>query len=593
MATKGTKGRKSTQRKLTAILSADVAGYSRLMGADEEATVATLTAYRKVFVSEIENHRGQVVDAKGDAILAEFPSVVDAVKGAVEIQRELAEQNAELSDDRRMDFRIGINLGDVVVKDDVIYGDGVNIAARLEALAESGGICVSGMVYEGVRDRIGVPFEDLGEQEVKNIDRPVRVWRWLAGDGAAPAEPLGATEPLTLPDKPSIAVLPFTNMSGDPEQGYFADGIVEEIITALSKIGKLFVVARNSTFTYKGEAVDVKRVGREQGVRYVLEGSVRRGGDRLRITAQLIDVATGHHLWAERYDRESSDLFALQDEITREVASALQIELTEGEQARLWASSTKNLGAWEFVIQAHDLIHRQHRENMHEARRLLEQALRLDENYAMAWEMFGITHWLDAINEGWSDSRETSLSRALEAIDRALEIDPSSPDTLSSLSLVKLTSGNHDEALALSEKAVALAPNHANNMAVAGVVTVYCGKPREALKLVRKAMRLCPIYPIWYLYPLTRAYWFMGKTDEALAAARSAIKRDPEMSICHTLHAIVLADAGRDAEARLAAAEVLRLEPNFSVKAWAARRGTPTELSNREAEALLKAGLPE
>jgi len=495
--------------------------------------------------------------------------------------------------DKRIEFRIGINLGDVVIDGDDIQGDGVNVAARLESMAEPGGIYVSGMVYEGVRDRIDVPFEDLGEQKVKNIDRPVRVWRWIAGDGSTAVVSQQEDEPLTLPDKPSIAVLPFVNMSGDPEQEYFADGIVEEIITALSKIGKLFVIARNSTFTYKGEAVDVKRVGREQGVRYVLEGSVRRGGDRLRITAQLIDVATGHHLWAERYDRESSDLFALQDEITREVASALQIELTEGEQARLWASSTKNLGAWEFVIQAHDLIHRHHRENMHEARRLLEQALRLDENYAMAWEMFGITHWMDAINEGWSDSRETSLSRALEAIDRALEIDPSSPDTLSSLSLVKLTSGNHDEALALSEKAVALAPNHANNMAVAGVVTVYCGKPREALKLVRKAMRLCPIYPIWYLYPLTRAYWFMGKTDEALAAARSAIKRDPEMSICHTLHAIVLADAGRDAEARLAAAEVLRLEPNFSVKAWAARRGTPTELSNREAEALLKAGLPE
>jgi adenylate cyclase len=334
-------------------------------------------------------------------------------------------------------------------------------------------------------------------------------------------------------------------------------------------------------------------VGREQGVRYVLEGSVRRGGDRLRITAQLIDAETGNHLWAERYDRESSDVFALQDEIAREVASALQVELTEGEQARLWASGTKNLEAWELVIQANHLLHRHHREGVHEARQFLERALRLDESYATAWELLGTTHWLDAINEGWSDLREASLARALEANDRALTIDPSNPDTLASRSLIKLTIGNHDEALALSKKAVALAPNLANNMAIASVISVYCGRPREALELVRTAMRLCPIYPIWYFYPLTRAYWFMGKTDEAIAAARSAIERDPELSISHKLHAIVLIDAGRDAEARRAAAEVLRLEPNFSVEAWAARRGTPTELSIREAEALRKAGLPD
>ena len=493
------------ERRLAAILAADVVGYSRLIRADEEGTIAALQALRADLIDpKIAEHHGRIVKLMGDGMLVEFASVVDAVHAAVETQQAVNDYNSDVPADKRIELRIGINLGDVVIDGDDIQGDGINVAARLEGMAEPGGICVSGMVYEGVRDRIDVPFEDLGEQEVKNIDRPVRVWRWVA-DSSAAVVSRQAVEPLPLPDKPSIAVLPFTNMSGDPEQEYFSDGITEDIITALSKIKKLFVVARNSTLTYKGQAVDVKRVGREQGVRYVLEGSVRRGGNRLRITAQLIDAATGNHLWAERYDRESSDVFALQDEITREVASALQVELTEGEQARLWASCTKNFDAWELVIQANNLIHRHHREDTHEARRFLEQALRLDENYATAWELLGISHWTDAINEGWSDSRETSLARALEAIDQALAIDPSNPDTLSSLSLIKLTSGNHNEALALSEKAVALAPSHANNMAVAGVISVYCGKPQEALKLVRKAMRLSPVYPIWYLYPLTRA----------------------------------------------------------------------------------------
>ena len=577
------------ERRLAAILSADVAGYSGLMEAEEAGTLATLKSHHAALIDPaIAEHNGRIVKLMGDGTPVEFASVVDAVHCAVAIQLGMAARNVEVPGARRMVFRIGVNLGDVIVEGSDIFGDGVNVAARLQEIAEPGGICISGTVYEHINGEVELGFEDRGEQTVKNIARPLRVYSIRLDD--LPADRTGT--PFPLPDEPSVAVLPFTNMSGDAEQEYFADGITEDIITALSKIEKLFVIARNSTFTYKGQAVDIKLVGREQGVRYVLEGSVRRGGDRLRITAQLIDAASGHHLWAERYDREISDVFALQDEITREVAAALQVELTEGEQARLWASGTKDLEAWELIIQAHHLIQRHHREDTHEARRLLEQALRLDETYSTAWELLSITHWSDAINEGWSDSREASLARALEANDRALTIDPSNPDTLASLSLIKLTSGNHDEALALSEKAVALAPSHANNMAMAGVIAVYCGKPREALGLVRKAMRLCPIYPIWYLYPLTRAYWFMGMTDEAIVAARSAIERDPELSLSHTLHAIVLTDAGREAEARRAVAEVLRLEPKFSVEAWAARRGAPSELSIREAEALLKAGLP-
>jgi len=544
--------RQDVERRLAAVLSADVVGYSRMMGEDEAGTLARLNACRAELIDPtIAEFKGRIVKLMGDGALVEFASVVDAVECAIAIQQGAAQRNAETPEDRCITLRIGVNLGDIIIEGDDIFGDGVNVAARIQEVANPGGVALSGVAHDQIEGKVDAGFDDAGECELKNIAKPVRVYRWNPGtqtveqasgtapDPVVPGGPL-PSEPdegedaigvdLSLPDYPSIAVLPFANMSADPEQEFFSDGISEDIITALSKISSLLVVARNSTFTYKGAAVDVKQVSREQGVRYVLEGSVRKAGNRVRVTAQLIDGTTGHHVWAERYDRDLEDIFAVQDEITREVASALQVELTEGEQARLWASGTKNLEAWELVIQAIHLIHRHHREDTHEARRILEQALRLDENYATAWEMLGLTHWTDAINEGWSDLREASLARALEANDRALTIDPSNPDALASLGLIKLTSGNHDEALALSEKAVALAPNLANNMAIAGVITVYCGKPREALELVRKAMRLCPIYPIWYLYPLTRAYWFMGKTDEAIAAARSAIERDPELS---------------------------------------------------------------
>ncbi len=342
-----TKSQKSTQRKLTAILCADVAGYSRLMGDDEEATIETLTAYRKVFTSEIKKHRGRVVDAKGDAILAEFASVVDAVNGAVEIQRKLAEQNAELPDERRMDFRIGINLGDVVVKDGVIYGDGVNIAARVEALAEPGGICISRPVFDQVESKLNLECEYLGEQKVKNIAKPVRAYKVNLtqperGEQVEQPEAVSTASlvpdgiSLELPDKPSIAVLAFENMSGDSEQEYFSDGIAEDIITDLSKLSELFVIARNASFSYKGKAVLPQQVGRELGVRYILEGSVRKAGNRVRINAQLIDASTEKHLWAERYDRELKDIFALQDELTEKIVRALDVTLISGEQARFW-----------------------------------------------------------------------------------------------------------------------------------------------------------------------------------------------------------------------------------------------------------------
>ena len=337
------------KRKLSAILSADVKGYSRLMGEDEEATVRTLKAYRQLITELTEKHRGRIVDSPGDNVLDEFSSVVDAVRCAVEIQEELRVRNAELSENRRMEFRIGINLGDVIEEGERIYGDGVNVAARIEGLAEGGGVCISGTAFDQVESKLGLEFEYLGEQAVKNIKKPVRVYRVRMERGVPDVK---TRQELTLPDKPSIAVLPFDNMSGDPEQEYFSDGITEEIITALSKVPEMFVIARNSTFTYKGKPVKVQQVGEELGVIYVLEGSVRKAGNRVRITAQLVDAVTGHHLWAERYERDLKDIFALQDEITYKILTSLQVTLTEGEQARVWATRTDKLDAFLKYLQA-------------------------------------------------------------------------------------------------------------------------------------------------------------------------------------------------------------------------------------------------
>ncbi len=372
MASKSSKGKKSTQRKLTAILCADVVGYSRLMGDDEEATLESLTAYRKVFTSSIPKFRGRVVDAKGDSILAEFASVVDAVNSAVEIQRELAERNAELTDDRRMDFRIGINLGDVVVKDDAIYGDGVNIAARLESLAEPGGICISRPAHDQVKSKLTLEYEYLGEQQVKNIAEPVRAYRVRTDDpeSASPQAPAQETDkPSRLP---TIAVLPLANLSNDPEQEYFSDGITEDLITDLSKISGLSVVSRNAVFLYKGKAVNPVEVSEELGVRYVLEGSIRKAANRVRISAQLIDPTTGYHLWAERYDRDLTDIFALQDEISEKIVAALEVKLTAGEQGQVAVRYTDNLEAYDYFLRGRAYQARVTKETTDQAREMFE-----------------------------------------------------------------------------------------------------------------------------------------------------------------------------------------------------------------------------
>ena len=580
------------ERRLTAILAADVVGYTNLMGQDEAGTLQRLSRLRQSTLEPmIDRHRGRIVKQMGDGLLVEFASIVNAVDCALDWQRITAEREAELDPDNRLRFRIGFNLGDVIVEGDDIHGDGVNIAARLEALAEAGAVYISEDAYRQARGRTKAHFEDIGQRKLKNVADPIRIYRAAL---EPPGAPVSAPEPtLALPDKPSIAILPFTNMSGDPEQEHFSDGVSEDIITALSKISKLFVVARNSTFTYKGRAVDVKQVGREQGVRYVLEGSVRRGGNRLRITAQLIDAVTGHHIWAERYDRVADDLFELQDEITREVTSALQVELTEGEQARLWSSGTKNLEAWELVIQIPELLHSHRRADAVPARRLAERALKLDDGYATAWAMLGWSYWNDAFN-GWSETPDKALAQALEAMERARSIDGSDPDTLALLGFLHLSLRKFDEAHAFSEQAMALGPNNSFAAGVAANVALFCNRPQDVVALLARARRLCPIYPAWYVGDLAYAYLFMNRLDEAIATAHEAIRIDPDYIYSYYVLAVAHSELGQAEQARKAAENILRIEPKFTVGTFA--RSQPfrdRELLDRQLDGLRAAGIPE
>ena len=439
------------KRKLTAILSADVKGYSRLMGADEEATVRTLQAYKEVMASSIQHHRGRVVGTAGDSVLAEFASVVDTVQCAVEIQQVLRAKNAMLSETRRMEFRIGINLGDVIEEGDTIYGDGVNIAARLEGLAEPGGICISESAYQQIENKLPLRYDYLGEHEVKNIAKPVRVYKAQIESEAVARKPLEVASKekmaFPLPDKPSIAVLPFVNMSRDPEQEYFSDGITEEIITVLSKVPNLFVIAHHSTFTYKGKPVTVKQVSEELGVRYVVEGSVQKSGDKVRITAQLIDALSGHHLWAERYDRDLKDIFALQDEITMKVITALQVELTAGEMAGRIAKGTRNLDAFIKYMVASELFNRLTKEGNAQARKILEEAIALDPEYSRLYMGLAITHIYD-VWFGKTESPEQSLARAFELAQKAISLDDSNAAAYSVLGQVYGMKRQHDKAIA-------------------------------------------------------------------------------------------------------------------------------------------------
>jgi len=550
------------KRKLTAILSADVAGYSRLMGDDEAATVKTLSAYREILTTVIKQHQGRVVDSPGDNMLAEFASVVDAVESAVEIQNELKSKNAELHENRRMKFRIGINIGDVIEEGERIYGDGVNIAARLESMAASGGICISGPAFDQVESKLDLDFEYLGEQVVKNIEKPVRVYLLRVEGGVIDVE---RNQDLPLPDKPSIAVLPFDNISGDPEQEYFSDGITEEIITALSKIPKMLVIARNSTFTYKGRPVKVQRVGAELGVRYVLEGSVRKAGNRVRITAQLVDTITGHHLWAERYDRKLKDIFDLQDEITMKIINALQVELTEGEHARLWGRGTDNLQAYLKSLQAREHFLTQTEEGNTLARRMAEEAIALDPEFPPAYHFLALTYLVDGVFRT-AKFPEQSLTRAVELTQKAITLDESYAQAHGLLGLLYTRLREHEKGIIKAEKGVALDPNGAHNYLYLNYTLRFAGKFEEAVQAIEKAIRLNPFPPVTYYRFACLTYIGVGRYEEAIAAAKNAVSVAPNDFFAHIGLSAAYSLAGREEDARSAAAEALRINPKYSIE---------------------------
>ncbi len=521
------------ERKLAAIFSTDVAGYSRLMGDDEEATIRTLTAYRGMMTTLIQQYRGRVVDAPGDNLLAEFASVVDAVRCAVDIQQALKAKNDELPPHRQMRFRIGINVGNVIVEGERLYGDGVNIAARLESLAIPGGICLSDTVHDQVETKLPLQYEYQGEQSVKNIAKPVRVYRVQWQPTPTPRPTLSGEQPapLPLPDKPSLAVLPFTNLSSDPEQEYFSDGLTEDLITDLSRLSGLFVIARHSIFTYKGKAVKVQEVSQELGVRYVLEGSVRKAGERVRITAQLIDATTGHHLWAERYDRPLQDLFALQDEIVQQIVTTLKLQLSLWEQGHLVRRTTTNLEAYDSFLRGAAYQFRFTKEAAAQARLLFEKALELDPRYAEAYAWLGWTYWIEWVSRWNADLQ--SLERALALEQQALALDDSLPRAHSLLGFIYAQQQQYDQALAEGERAIALDPNNADSYAFHGEVLRFTGRPEDALRMLAQALRLNPRHPPLYLFFLGAAYNATGRHTEAVTTLKEYLSRSPNHQAAH------------------------------------------------------------
>jgi len=626
------------KRKLSAILSADVEGYSRLMQDDEEATIRALTDYRHAITHLIQQYRGRVVDTPGDNILAEFISAVEAVSCAAEIQREIAERNAKLSESRKMRFRIGINLGDIVEGEGKIYGDGVNIAARMEGLAEGGGICISGSVYDAVENKLELTYEYIGEQVVKNISNPVRAYRVLSFPGAAAHRVMRAKHALgkkwrkivvsitavvcvgaaavviwniylrpstrttvseregevRLPAKPSIAVLPFENMSGDLGQEYLSDGITESVITTLSKIPDLFVIARNSTFIYKDRPVKIQTVAEELGVRYVLEGSVQRTTDRIRISAQLIDASIGSLLWAERYDRNLEDIFSVQDEITIEITRALRIELLEGEQARLWgAQETENLRAYEKALQARAFSNRGTKHDNALARQLYEEAITLDSGFVSAYASLGWTHFWDA-RFGWSESKQNSLDKAHRLAKKAILLDDNLEDGHLLLAAISLLRQEWKEALTEARRAVALNPNGADAYSVLAGIVSCVGKWEEGILYAEKAIQLNPFPPVHYFHWLGRAYFMTAQYEQAIATWKRALQINHNYLPAHTFLAACYISLGRNREASEAVAEVLRIDPAFSIESYAQILPYKNQEDiNREIRALQKAGLPE
>ena len=617
------------KRKLTAILSADVEGYSRLMGEDEATTVKTLKAYREIMATLIQQNRGRVVDSPGDNLLAEFGSVVDALDCAVKIQHELKAKNSEFPEQSRMEFRIGVNLGDVIEDEERIYGDGVNVAARVEGLADGGGICLSGTAYDQIAKKLPLGYEYLGEQTVKNIENPIRVYRVLM-DPEAAGKVIGEKRPISrhwrwaavaliivagalaiwnfyfrppfepasvermaypLPDKPSIAVLPFDNMSGDPEQEYLTDGISEEIINALSKTEQLFVIARNSTFVYKGKPVKVKQVAEELGVRYVLEGSVRKSEDQVRITAQLIDATKGHHLWSERYDRDIKDIFALQDEITMKILDSLLIKLTEGEQARAWGKKGRNIDLRFKGLEALSLWRKGTKESYTRFGQLGQEMVDMAPEDSSGYRVLAWYNWYLA---RLGQSPKESIAKAFKLAQKVLSLDESDADSHALLGSIYLAMRQYEKAIAAGKRSIEFEPNGAMVHGLLGLTLSYAGRPDEGIKYLNQGIRLNPFPAFWYFMHLSRCYILKGQYEDALITIKKAIHRNPDAQGNHLYLAIVYTLLERHEEAGAAVKKELEISPSFSLE----RVKVLFTFKNQAdlklfIDALRKAGLPE
>ncbi len=555
-----------TKRRLAAILAADVAGYSRLMGNDEQATLVMLNACRDVFRGLIAEHAGRVVDTAGDSVLAVFDSVVEATQCAAEIQAALSERNAEFDENRQMRFRIGVNLGDIIEQaDGTIYGDGVNVAARLESLAEPGGVCLSGSAVEQIEGKIDLAFASMGEHEVKNIARPVRAFRIVA---VGQASPKLASDTPSLPDKPSIAVLPFDNMSGDADQEYVGDGIAEDLITALSRLRWLFVAARNSTFTYKGTPVDVKRVGREMGVRYVVEGSVRRGGKRVRISAQLIDATTGNHVWAARYDRELEDIFALQDEITETILAAIEPEITAVELERALRKPPTSLAAWDHYQRGMWHMYRYTAPDNVQAQRCFERAIELDPRSSSAYSGLAYANLL-AVNMDYAPDEEKARADALEAAKTAVALD--NKDAMAHLALGRAYGvrgvSDYDTAIVELSQAIELNPSSALAHFALGHTLTHIGRPDEALPEFEQAMRLSPHDPNLWLFQMILGFALilLKQHEQALDWLQKSVRHDNVGFWAYANLVSCLGHMGRKKEGQEAARQLLKMKPDFSI----------------------------
>jgi adenylate cyclase len=553
------------ERKLAAILAADVAGYSRLMGQDEAGTLARLKDHRRELIDlKIADHKGRIVKTTGDGILIEFPSVVEAVACAVAVQRGMAERNASIPEDQRIVFRVGINLGDIIVEDTDIHGDGVNVAARLEAISEPGGICISATVRDHIGDRLDLAFEDMGEQALKNITRPVRAYRVRLGtaEGTATISPTETTPTLALPDKPSVAVLPFANMSSDPEQEFLADGIAEDVITALSRYPSLFVIARNSTFTYKGRAVEVRQVGRELGVRYVLEGSLRKAGNRIRVTAQLVEAESGKHVWAERYDRDLSDIFALQDEITEAVTIAIAPAIADAEQHRAQRKPPGSLDAWAAYQHGLWYLSKFTADDNRVAQRFFQKAITLDPAFAGGYWGLAAAHMHAAAV--FQTCSLPEAQRSMETLARrAVALDIGDAEARSWLGQTLFLLGDHEGAQAESERALAMSQNLTVAHETLGIALIYSGRPKEGLAALQRYLRLDPRDPTLAigLMQVAVGHYFCREYGTALEAAKRVIRSHPDFPLSYRWLAAALGQLGRTDEARGALEKAITVAP--------------------------------